>query len=443
MAFMDEQEKFLTDRLFSEKRPITYRKLSKALDIHVNTAKGLLFQFYQSQSVQCKSTIRATYLVYGTLVPSGLEDDDEEPSSQQSDENAQLAKRSKLMLVEEKSLQDELHSYQSVSSIHIYGLSPSGVDNPWLHEIPCQTSTEASGCEKAEINATVGKHGAIYSSRARIRERNTVPNVQPSRPVAVTPSAEQVGAVKKLPKPCSIPNERSQSQSHNSAQAASSDRKASGTIFQSFAKSAAKAQVKAAKPAKKEDDTVEPLSDDGAADESDVLPTKVQPQLRSGVKTRKEREEVLRRMMEEEEDEKEEKENADKSDAEDGSADDQQIEETMGSEHEPEVEAEAEAEARPDAAMSGCDEPSETVSSVTNGRRRGKRRVIQKKRILDEQGYMVTIQEPGWESFSEDDTPQPPVKKPTLASAPSSSGKSKKSTGKPVQGSIMSFFNKK
>ncbi|KAG6018295.1 hypothetical protein E4U43_005712 [Claviceps pusilla] len=418
MAFMDEQEKFLTDRLFSEKRPITYRSLSKALDIHVNTAKGLLFQFYQSQSLERKSSLRATYLVYGTLAPSALseDDDDNTESSSPPTESLQLSKRSKLMLAEEAALQGKWSSFHA----------------------SCQTGSEASTHE-AENNQTVGKHGTIYSSRVRIRERNPALNVvPPSRIATVTSSGEQADTAKKLPKPCSIPNERSQNHSRKPAPVTSSDRKASGNILKSFAKSAAKAQVKAVKPEKEEDDSAMTLSDDGDADDSDILPIKAQPQLRSSAKTRTQREEVLRRMMEEEE---EKEDDADKSDPEEGSTDDQQIEETMGSE--PEPEAEAEAEAPTDLAMSGGDGPSEMVSSVNNGRRRGKRRVVQKKRILDEQGYMVTIQEPGWESFSEDETPQPPVKKPTPASAPSSSAKSKKSSGKAVQGSIMSFFNKK
>jgi DNA polymerase delta subunit 3 len=86
---------------------------------------------------------------------------------------------------------------------------------------------------------------------------------------------------------------------------------------------------------------------------------------------------------------------------------------------------------------------------------------MQKKRILDDQGYMgectpsnakkgnqlttaVTIQEAGWESFSEDEAP-PPAKKQTPSSTPASSGaKAKKPAGKGgQQGNIMSFFGKK
>ena len=57
--------------------------------------------------------------------------------------------------------------------------------------------------------------------------------------------------------------------------------------------------------------------------------------------------------------------------------------------------------------------------------------------------FAVTITEPGWESFSEEDAP-PPAKKATPTQTPSSSApKSKKSAGKPGQGNIMSFFSKK
>ncbi|RFN40865.1 DNA polymerase delta subunit 3 [Fusarium flagelliforme] len=68
---------------------------------------------------------------------------------------------------------------------------------------------------------------------------------------------------------------------------------------------------------------------------------------------------------------------------------------------------------------------------------------MKKKRILDDQGYMVTIQEPGWESFSEDEAP-PPAKKTAPAPTPSSSTGSKAKKPAPKgQGNIMSFFAKK
>ncbi|KAG5964875.1 hypothetical protein E4U58_003025 [Claviceps cyperi] len=436
MAFMDEHEKFLADRLHSDNRSITYRELSKTLHIHVNMAKGLLFRFHQFQSRQRKGTVRATYLVCGTLVPSVGRHDENTDTSSQTDGSPQSKKESELTLVGEVNLQEQLQLYQSVSSIHIYGLSPSSSKNPWLEDICGQTSGEVSTYE-SENKASVGKLGTIYNSRVRIRERYTALHTGSSLTLASKSSAEEADNAKKLPIPCPTANERSQAHSLKPTLVKPTDRMTPGSILQSFAKTHVKSRIKAATPAKKPEDSAPALSDDGNADDSDILPTKVQPQPRAHSRTRRHREEGLRRMMEEEE-------QAEEHTTEEASTTDQQKEEAIGSEPEPEpdADADADAEARIDSA-SGCNGQSETTSSANHIRHRGKRRVMQKKRILDDQGYMVTIQELGWESFSEDDSLQPPVKKTFIASAPSSSTKSKKTSSKGAQGSITSFFNKR
>jgi len=85
-------------------------------------------------------------------------------------------------------------------------------------------------------------------------------------------------------------------------------------------------------------------------------------------------------------------------------------------------------------------EEPEPAVTVSGGRRRGKRRVMRKKTIKDDEGYLVTIEEPAWESFSEDEPAAPPVKtRPSVASG----SKGKKVPDKKGQGSIMSFFGKK
>ncbi|KAL9015371.1 MAG: hypothetical protein Q9173_000015 [Seirophora scorigena] len=78
--------------------------------------------------------------------------------------------------------------------------------------------------------------------------------------------------------------------------------------------------------------------------------------------------------------------------------------------------------------------------ATTGGRRRGRRKVMKKKMLKDEEGYLVTKEEPAWESFSED---EPPPKEVAPISAASSAAKGKKAAGKPGQGNIMSFFGKK
>lgn len=51
---------------------------------------------------------------------------------------------------------------------------------------------------------------------------------------------------------------------------------------------------------------------------------------------------------------------------------------------------------------------------------------------------LVTVEEPVWEEFSEDEPAPPPKKKPAISAGPKSKGGPKAG-----QGSIMSFFSKK
>jgi DNA polymerase delta subunit 3 len=93
------------------------------------------------------------------------------------------------------------------------------------------------------------------------------------------------------------------------------------------------------------------------------------------------------------------------------------------------------------------EEPITTSAEPT--RRRGRRKVMKKRTMKDEEGYLVTKEEAVWESFSEDE----PQSQPTLKAAflkkipgqPKSSSGSGKASGKAASkgGNIMSFFGKK
>lgn len=108
-----------------------------------------------------------------------------------------------------------------------------------------------------------------------------------------------------------------------------------------------------------DDSSMHVMSDDGEDDED--VP---QPKARAaGRKTKKQREEELRLMMEEDEDDEDEPEKA------------------PTPEEEP-MEEEAPA---PEPVK---EEPAEVVTASEGGRRRGKRRVMRKKQIMDDQGYL-------------------------------------------------------
>ncbi|KAH0084605.1 hypothetical protein KCU66_g19080, partial [Aureobasidium melanogenum] len=197
------------------------------------------------------------------------------------------------------------------------------------------------------------------------------------------------------------------------------------SLFKAFAKAKPKtlsqATESSAEPspgvdsAAKEDEAMHDLSDEEADDE-DAAMLDEGAITETGGKSKKEREDELRRMM----------------DMEDEPMTDAP---TKAATAEVPEGAEAEPDSRPEAQKKA--EPQETVT-VSDGRRRGRRRVMKKKTVQDEEGYLVTREEAAWESFSEE---EPAPKKAKVSVAPTTA-KTKKAAPK-GQGNIMSFFSKK
>jgi len=134
-------------------------------------------------------------------------------------------------------------------------------------------------------------------------------------------------------------------------------------IMQAFSKAATKVKKEAnasrAATPSGDDSSMHPLSDDG---EDDTAMPQPKPRETAGRKSKRQREEELRQMMEEDDDEEEDQEeNA-------PTPEEEPIEEPMVPEPK--------------------EEPSEVVTTSANGRRRGKRRIMRKKQIMDEQGYL-------------------------------------------------------
>ncbi|KAL7951116.1 DNA polymerase subunit Cdc27 [Trichoderma barbatum] len=440
---MDDAKKYLSDRLLSEEVPVTYRLLSRVLNIRVNAAKQKLYEFYQSQNASKANSIHATYLIYGSKTEdrqpeSG--DTDMDGSAPEPEPLSDYAPTKTVTIVAEENLKDVLAEYDEITSFHIYSLAPFPQrDLALLSDV----SKSLSDYRKIEDAAkTMDTYGIIANPQARKKDRKgRLPVPASSAPKSVKQEAQPT-----LPKPSQpekVKQETKEAPSAESTPSSSAAKKppatlkrgASGGIMQSFAKAAAKPSKPKPKPEPKakEEDTSMVLSDDGEADDED-LPTSKSVDLEALKRTRKQREEELMRMMEDADDEikveaKKEEEQSD-----------EEMEEASEAEPEPEPEPEPEQQPKEEK------EPTEVISNSGNGRRRGKRRVMKKKRILDEQGYMVTIQEAAWESFSEDEAPPPAATKPTPVSTPASSTqKSKKAAaGKSgSQGSIMSFFAKK
>ncbi|KAI1818396.1 hypothetical protein GGS20DRAFT_581506 [Poronia punctata] len=468
---MEEYRQYLAQKILTEDQVVTYRLLSRALKVHVNTAKEMLYDFHQWQNAKRPGTMHATYLLYGTKSEPQGEKDDEDvkmTDSQTSDEAdsssySDTVPNYTLSLVREEDLQEELKSYSQVTSIHVYSLAPHPLKDL---QLLADTARQVLKLSQEDTTPNPAKvYGTIVSPNVRRRERKAVAGVVPAvKAPAQEPKQEQKKPVvkqeakhapvsqatvkKEESKPTSSKASASASASAPvkksaaaaATAAASLKRQGSSGIGEMFAKQAAKPKKPAAAVKKSESPAPDAtaLSDDGEDDTEEPMPDVKQEESSATRQARRARQAELQRMMEESDEEEEagEEEEEDKAEEAEAEADAMEVDQEQ---EEPSKVKEEEKEQ---------EEPAEVVSSTGDGRRRGRRRVMRKKQIMDEKGYLVTIQEPGWESFSEDEAPPPPpTKAKQQKQAPAkteSAAKGKKgASNKAGQGNIMSFFSKK
>ncbi|KAK0645581.1 DNA polymerase subunit Cdc27 [Cercophora newfieldiana] len=427
---MDKYKTFLADNVITEDKVITFRLLARSLGVHVNTAKQMLYDFHKSQNDRRPGAIHATYLVYGSKEgvshSSYGTDGDIKMASSPPDVDfvSDSAPSFSLALIPEERLKDELAQYNEVVSIHVYSIEPGPMKDMAL------LLDAVEEVFKIDEEEDFKKPNVVVNPQLRRRER--------THPAIKSASATTSKPVKQEVKPAFAAASLKAKEAPKSAEPAAPVAKASAApttkkavpalkrggssnsgIMQAFSKAATKVKKEAsannsrAATPSGDDSSMHPLSDDG---EDDDVPQPKPLETAGGRKSKKEREDELRRMMEEDDDEEED-----------------QKEKSPTPEEEPIEE--------PTAPEPQKEEPSEVVTTSANGRRRGKRRIMRKKQIMDEQGYLVTIQEPGWESFSEDEAP--PAVKPKISAAPAAPAAKGKKAAPKGQGNIMSFFSKK
>ncbi|KAJ4419389.1 CDC27 protein [Gnomoniopsis sp. IMI 355080] len=425
---MDDYKKYLAEQVVSEDKIVTYRSLSRALKVNVNVSKQMLYDFHSWQNGKKPGTVHATYMIYGTkkiVQTNGHSQQDEDvemtSSPPESAPQTQEVPLKTLSLVAEGNLGDVLAEYEQVTAIHVYSIGPHPVKLFQDMQLLADVSRPPTLGTAASFDS-VGL-GPTRNPYVRRRDRrNAAPRVvaaatEPAKTKQAPATLVPAEKVKEEPKTELKPSSKESTPTSSGTKKPAAKRGASGGIMQSFAK-AATMPKKASKPkpaASAEETNVQDLalSDDGE-DDSLAMP-EPEEENDTARKNRQDRQDALKRMMEESSED-------DESEKEDTLMDDAEAEPPA-----PEPEAKEDTE------------PAEVVSSTGDGRRRGKRQVMKKKTVMDEQGYLVTVQEKGWESFSEDEPVPASKKKVETASQPA---KPKKAAPK-GQGNIMSFFSKK
>ncbi|SLM33999.1 DNA polymerase subunit Cdc27 [Lasallia pustulata] len=452
---------YLAENVLNEGNIVTYRSLSRALKVHSSVAKHMLYDFHDEQTRRKPGSIHATYLIGGArrvTEPPGTngvqkvnDQDVHMPSSpymsssmpHQDGEEEEQTVRS-ITLVKEEQLEEVKSQYATVHSVHVYSLEQSTIQNLQLLS-DCTRAVSVTSADEDPLVA--GKqYGVIQNTRVKRRTGGrppvTAPTIATTKPAAKSaPQTQQASKPStRIEKPASQASrdgkEASPAESGSdikSQKPARTNKKATGKptglkreqsdLFKSFSKPRAKlnredtassvgdspAPSAAQSPGEStvpEDEPMEDASED--EQEADFLDPAAAEASSSHRKSQAERSEQRRKMMEQED---EPMPNAPPSEPDD---------------------------ANPPAAP----HPDEPTVVISSGRRRGRRKVLKKKTTKDAEGYLVTREEPAWESFSEDE-PAPAQKVAKAAAAGSSVGKAKKAGGKPGQGNIMSFFGKK
>ncbi|OQE15130.1 hypothetical protein PENFLA_c033G08432 [Penicillium flavigenum] len=436
---------YLAENVLNERRPVTYRLLSRVLKVHANRAKQILFEFHRNENAKKPQTVHATYVISGIQkapepAPTNGHADDEDEMMQSSpylpssmpnqDATSDSIRTASIVLAREEDLEDAKSTFQSISTIHVYSLQPTAL--PDLNVL-VDANREISSTHGQEDPLECGKQWGMIQNR-NVKRRTGARPPPPAAPAVKAPGAKAskpstestVPAKRPLQKeaspakteatksdePKSEPSSAANSQTSSKPSGKAAPAKQKGNLFSSFAK--AKPKTKASAPAEPAAPSAEDVVLDDASEEEaeELFPASTDKVAAATRENRKEREDKLKKMMDDDDDDDE----ADDEDMPD--ADDEPREPTPVEQPPPSKPAELKEEV-----------------TVQGGRRRGKRQVMKKKTVKDEEGYLVTREEATWESFSEDEPM--PKKKPAVNVPKAKAGKAA------GQGNIMSFFGKK
>lgn len=425
----------------------------------------MLYEFHHKQNSKKPGSVHATYIITGTKrqvqQTNGVhsQEDGEDTVMQSSpplpsssmpkpdDEAEDATPITTIMLVKEEHLEQAKEQFENITGMHIYSLQAKPVGD--VHVLTeCNRRVAAEYASEDPLKEWK-QYGTIQNPNVRRRTGKR----PPPPPAATAPKPDAVkertaaaaaskSSAAEVASKAPLRDAAPEPAKTTTSKPAASKKSESG-LFKAFAKGAAKPKKaepeKPSKPgAHAEDVPMTGFSDDeDDGDAESGLPEELADVKAPAGKSRKDREADLKAMMEQEDEPMEDAA-------------------TPAAEAEEPEEEEKHDEGAIDQAATAKEEPKETVT-VENGRRRGRRRVMKKKTVKDEDGYIgkshtlaaelslltlpVTREEPAWESFSEDEpAPKKPKVSAPVANKPAAGGKK---GGKPGQGNIMSFFSKK
>jgi hypothetical protein len=506
-------KEYLLTEVLSEQRTISYRNVSRVFKVHVNAAKCMLYEFYELQNGKKPGSIYATYLLSGikkrpplTVTSNGTTnghgrhfDPDEhipsspppftssmlEPSQQSSQAEEEEAKQvpvRTITLVKEDALEALKEQYESITSIHIYSLSPARIQDlstltdigrdlfsdVFIKEDPLQHNKNYGVIQNPDVRRRKGKRPVIASGPASkfqpVKEEAKKVFAAQSKPAHKSGPAVGSTKAEEPSRPSSRDSTSTTTSSKPSKQPAL--KRDSSDLFKAFAKQGQKKSTPTTtSKVAPQDAAMKGAEDDEGESEDEALfldtntrkPASSSKKRPSDVKKEKEdRAAKLRKLMDSDDEEVAAVPKVEKAA---GLENDEPVAAQRGTDADvPSKDGEDEQIAWSES--DGEKKPSTQEKLEGPKRRRGKRKVMKKRTTKDEDGYLVTKEEAVWESFSEDEPEPAPARKgmpkssfgmaKTQSQSQTSSQSQSQSQGKAGAkkkasggGNIMSFFGKK
>jgi DNA polymerase delta subunit 3 len=399
-----------------------------------------------------------------------------QPEEEQDSEADKTAVRT-VTLVREEGLEDVKGQYETISSIHIYSLSPARIQDlvtltdigrglfvdTFAKQDPLENNKTYGVIQNPNVRRRKGKRPVIPTGPApkfqAVKEEAKKSSMFPAK----SSSKYTIPTTKKEGDIASRPNSRDSSTTTttDSTKKPTLKRDASD-LFKAFAKqSQQKPKSSLSRESTNQDDTkmtdtIPPADDEGESEDEaiflDTRTTKPSTKKRSSdaQREREDKQAKLRKMMDEDDDEDEPaapsiaKATATETeappitaqkgtDADVPAGDDEEDNASIAwSDSDTESKSKSESKSNdkhPTSAAQHEDEhgselETQSAPAPNPRRRRGKRKTMKKRTVKDEEGYLVTREEAVWESFSEDE-PEPVVvakKKPIPALVKNQSG---------------------
>ncbi|TFY70189.1 hypothetical protein EVG20_g2816 [Dentipellis fragilis] len=183
---------YLTKKLVVEQTLVTFRSLSRDLEIHVNKAKNELAKYHAEH--QFSEVAHATYWISGETnmkADNGMDIDE--------DEEGEEVTETTVMLVEESDLEEAKEGFLSINAIHVYSLSPAPLRESALVCEPTIHLRKVEAEKGQQLAKLVGRiSGSHVKRRSGLGKTKTLGPAVASTSKAKAPRLAKAATVKEV-----------------------------------------------------------------------------------------------------------------------------------------------------------------------------------------------------------------------------------------------------